>query len=178
MKDAFAFTIEIVVVLLLIAAIGATSLITATSAQTSNPKEELTFTTGLGEPYFEETGKITGQTEIGPNRTQVTFTTNGTLNGNIEVTNIGDFVSVSKGNNLTFDQGQGIIATKDGSETANYTIMAVGNVTQEGKLVFQGAAAYSTNSTGQLAFLNNELGIFKGEADEGGNLVSTEWEWK
>lgn len=163
------------VVLLLIAAIGATTFVTTSYAQTG---KELTFTTGLGEPYFEETGKISGQTEIGPNRTQITFTTNGTLNGNIEVTNTGEFVSVSKGNNLTFDQGQGVIATKDNSETANYTIMAVGNVTQEGKLVFQGAAAYSTNSTGQLAFLNNELGIFKGEADETGNLVSTEWEWK
>jgi hypothetical protein len=38
---------------------------------------------------------------------------------------------------------------------ANYTIIGVGNVIQEGKPVIQGAAVYSTNSTGKLAFLNN-----------------------
>jgi hypothetical protein len=44
--------------------------------------------------------------------------------------------------------------------------------------VIQGAAAYSTNSTGKLAFLNNMLGIFKAELDEKGDFVSNEWEWK
>jgi hypothetical protein len=64
-------------------------------------------TATLGEPYFVEKGKITGQKEIGPNRTQYTFAANGTMNGNIKVINTGKFVSVSKGNNLTFEQGQG-----------------------------------------------------------------------
>ena len=75
----------------------------------------------LGEPFFVEKGKNTVQKEIGPNRTQYTFTSNGTMNGNIEVTDTGEYVSVSKGNNLVFDKGQGVIKTKDGSETANYT---------------------------------------------------------
>jgi hypothetical protein len=61
----------------------------------------------LGEPFFVERGKATVQKEIGPNRTQFTFASNGTMNGNIEVTNTGEYVSFSKGNNLTFDQGQG-----------------------------------------------------------------------
>ena len=75
------------------------------------------------------------------------------MNGNIEVTDTGEFVSVSK-NNLIFDQGQGVIKTKDGSETANYTLIDVSNGT-----AFQGASAYSTNSTGKLSFLNNIIGI-------------------
>ena len=58
-------------------------------------------TATLGEPYFVEKGKITGQEEIGPNRTQYSFTGNGTINGNIEVTDTGEFVSISKGDNLT-----------------------------------------------------------------------------
>jgi hypothetical protein len=77
------------------------------------------------------------------------------MNGNIEVTDTGEFVSVSKGNNLTFDQGHGVITTKDGSETANYTLIDVFNGTD-----FQGASAYSTNSTGKLSFLNNIMGIY------------------
>ena len=81
----------------------------------------------LGEPIFVEKGGDTIKREIGPNTTQYTFTSNGTLNGNIEYDKTGEFVSVSKGNNVTFDKGKGVITTKDGSETANYTFIEVGN---------------------------------------------------
>jgi hypothetical protein len=131
----------------------------------------------LGEPFFLETGKITSQKEIGPNSTLFTFSSNGTLNGTIEVTNIGNITAVSKGTNLTLDQGQGIVQTMNASETADYSLLGVERFTPDGKTVFHGVAAYSTNSTGQLSFLNNTLGFFKGEGDlKSGNFVSTEWE--
>jgi hypothetical protein len=95
------------------------------------------------------------------------------MNGNIEVTNTGEYVSVSKGNNLTFDQGQGVIKTKDGSETANYTFIEVFNGTD-----YQGALAYSTNSAGKLSFLNNILGIFKGGQNVSENYALEHWHWK
>ena len=151
--------------LLLIGGTGATTTILFNTAHAQ--------TATLGEPYFVESGKSTAQKEIGPNRTQYTFTSNGTMNGNIEVTDTGEFVSVSKGNNLIYEQGQGVITTKDGSETANYTFIDVGNSTD-----YQGASAYSTNSTGKLSFLNNILGIYKGETDESGNFSLLEWHWK
>ena len=50
------------------------------------------------------------------------------MNGNIEYSKAGEYVSVSKGNNLVFDQGHGVITTKDG-ETANHTFIEVGNGT-------------------------------------------------
>jgi hypothetical protein len=131
-------TSGIAVMLLLIGGTGTTTILFSTAhAQTAT----------LGEPFFVEKEKNIVQKEIGPNRTQFTFTANGTMNGNIEVTDTGKYVSVSKGNNLTFDQGQGVITTKDGSETANYTSIEVGNGTD-----YQGASAYSTNSTGELSF--------------------------
>jgi hypothetical protein len=46
------------------------------------------------------------------------------MKDNIEVTNTGDFVDVSKGNNVTSAQGQRVITTKDGNEKANYTFLA------------------------------------------------------
>jgi hypothetical protein len=101
------------------------------------------------------------------------------MNGNIEVTNTGDITGASKGNNLVFDQEQGAISTINGSETANYTLIAVENIPQNGNLSFRGAAAYSTNSTGELSFLNGILGIFKGKGDpQSGDFVRTGWEWK
>lgn len=133
----------------------------------------------LGEPFLVEQGMTISQTEIGPNRTEYTYSANGTLNGTIEVTDTGKYVSISKGNNVTFDQGQGVVATKDGSETANYTLIEVSNVTQDGRLVFQGAVVYDTNSTGVLSFLDNTVSIFKGEQDfTTGDFTSMEWEWK
>ena len=126
----------------------------------------------LGEPIFVEKGADTLVGEIGPNRTQHTFTSNGTMNGNIEYDKTGEYVSVYKGNNLTFDQGHAVMKTKDG-ETANYTFIEVFNGTD-----FQGASVYSTNSTGKLSVLDNILVIFKGGQDESGNYALEQWHWK
>jgi hypothetical protein len=129
-------TAGIAVMLLLIVETGATSILSTTHALSAI----------LGEPFFIEKGKSTVQKEIGPSITQYTFTANGTMNGNIEVIDTGEFVSVSK-NNLEFEQGQGVIKTKDGSEIANYTLTDVSNDTP-----FQGASAYSTILHGNYLF--------------------------
>jgi hypothetical protein len=95
------------------------------------------------------------------------------MNGNIEYHKTGEYVSVSKGNNMTFDQGHGVLTTNDGSETANYTFIEVFNGT-----AYQGASAYSTNSTGRLSVLNNMVVIYKIEADESGDYVGRQWIWR
>lgn len=92
-----------------------------------------------------EKGKITSQKEIGPNRTQFTISANGTLNGNVEVTNTVEIMTMSKGNNLAVDQGHGVIATKDNGEMASYMLLGAENFTQAGKTIFRGAIVYSTN---------------------------------
>jgi hypothetical protein len=151
-------------VLLLFVGTGATTILLNTAhAQTAT----------LGEPIFVERGAVTIQREIGPNRTLYSFTANGTMNGNIEYHKTGEYVSVSKGNNMTFDQGHGVLTTNDGSETANYTFIEVFNGT-----AYQGASAFSTNSTGRLSVLNNALVISKIEGDESGDYVGRQWIWK
>ena len=163
-KFTIGITAGIAVVLLLIGGTGTNTILFNTGyAQTVT----------LGEPYFVEAGKSTVQNEIGPNATLYTFTANGTMNGNIEVTDTGEFLSISIGNDLIFEPGKGVITTKDGSETANYNSIDVGNSTN-----YQGASVYITNSTGQLSFLNGIMGIYKGEADENGNFELKEWHWK
>ena len=95
------------------------------------------------------------------------------MNGNIEYYKTGEYVSISKGNNQTFDQGHGVLRTKDGSETANYTFVEVANGTG-----YQGASVYNTNSTGKLSILDNAVVIFKLGLDENGNYVGKQWLWK
>ena len=165
-KNRFTISITagITVVLLLIGGTGTNTILFNTGyAQT---------TATLGEPIFVEKGSDVVQKEIGPNRSTYTFTSNGTMKGNIEYSKAGEYVSVSKDNNQTFDQGHGVITTKDG-ETANYTFIEVFNGTD-----YQGASAYSTNSTEELSFLDNILLIFKGGADESGNYALEQWQWK
>jgi hypothetical protein len=135
----------------------------------------------LEEPFFEEKGKITVQKEIGDNKTQMTYSSNGTFKGKKEVTNSGELVSLSKGNKGTSAQGQGVVTIKDGSEKANYTFLQVGKTTtKDGKPVFRGVGSvvWSTDSTGKLAFLDNMLSFFIFEADEMGNFSSKERELK
>ena len=161
------FTISITegisVMLLLVVGIGATSILGTTHALSPT----------LGEPIFVEKGADTFKREIGPNTTQYTFTSNGTMNGNIEYSKTGEYVSISKGNNQTFDQGHGILRTKGSSETANYTFVEVANGTG-----YQGASVYNTNSTGKLSILDNAVVIFKLGLDESGNYVGKQWLWK
>ncbi len=115
--------------------------------------------------------------EIGPNKAEVSYSSNGTLKGNIEVTNKGNFTGSTKGS-ATLAQGQGTILTKEGNETASYTFLAIGNMIGGNKSEFHGAAVYNTTSTGKLAFINNLVGVFRVNVDELGNYTNKEWEWK
>lgn len=132
----------------------------------------------LEEPFFEEKGKITDQKDIDDNKSKITFSGEGTMKGNIEVINSGDFIETRKGNNFTHAQGQGVLTTRDGSERVSYTFHGVGNVTGEGKPILLGSAIYSTDSNGKLAFLNNVISFFKVEVDAAGNFLSIERELK
>jgi hypothetical protein len=163
-----------VVLLLITVGTGATTIFLLNTAYAQSAT--------LGEPFFKENGKTTAQGEIGPNRTQYSYTANGTMNGNIEVTTTGDYVSVSKGNDLALDRGQAVVMTKDGSEMANYTFIEVGpdraSFEAGNATTFVGAAAWNTNSTGELSFLNNALTIYKLDQNERGNYTNTQWLWK
>jgi hypothetical protein len=69
-------TAGIAVVLLLIVGTGATTMILFNTGFAQSAT--------LGEPIFVEKGSDAIQREIGPNRTHYTFTSNGTMKGNIE----------------------------------------------------------------------------------------------
>jgi hypothetical protein len=143
-----------------------------------------TANTTLGDPFYVEQTKSTGIRVIdiihGP-KVEVSFAGNGTMNSTINVTNIGTIWTIptnSSGNSL-YSEGQGILTTQKG-EMATYTQQAVGQITPEGKVVFHGSMFFKTlsSTTGELAFLNNEMGIYDYESDIAGNAVRQVWEWK
>jgi hypothetical protein len=106
---------------------------------------------------------------------------NATTGDVINATERGNFTINILPNGLSVDQGQGLIMTEDGGgqqETATVTFASLGRSDPEGTTGSStGAAFFSTNSTGQLAFLNNIVGIAQVEFSPEGSTVRI-WEWK
>jgi len=123
----------------------------------------------LGEPFYVEETKSTGIRVLdvthGP-KIEVSFAGNGTINGTMNVMNIGTIwtISTNASENILYSEGQGVLT---------------GEITPEGRVVFQGAMFFkSLSPTGQLASLNNQMGIYNYESDLAGNAVRQVWVWR
>ena len=137
-------------------------------------------TISLGNPFFVEKGKVIGQRVLSVTpqpQLEFTINANGTINNTINFTNTGTSVSNLQKNGTFTGKGQGFIMTEEG-EVATWTNQVVGQLTKEGNIISRGAGFWSTPSTGDLAFMNNLMTIFKLEIDREGNLSAEEWEWK
>lgn len=100
----------------------------------------------------------------------------------IENTMLGTFWTIPWGKNVTYVEGQEIITTKDGEDTA--TFRGYGKGTSKGQISvsFLGSVFYKSSSSsstnGKLSFLNNKIRVFKSEVDESGTSNEKHWEWK
>src|SRR5215208_160628 len=108
---------------------------------------------------------------IPPNATGMTI--NSTETGNVTI-NI-------QPNGLSFDQGQAFIVTEDGAaeegENATITFVLLRRTNPDGTGNSTSVTFFSTNSTGQLAFLDNMVAIGQTESSPEGARFR-EWEWK
>ena len=99
----------------------------------------------------------------------------------INATEIGNLTVNIQANGLYMEQGEGFVVTDDGAtaeeENATLTFVSLGTTNPNGTGSRTGVAFYNTNSTGQLAFLDNMIGIFQTKfSPEGSDF--REWEWK
>ena len=103
--------------------------------------------------------------------------------GIINATETGNLTINIQPNGLSFNQGQAVIMTEDGSaaeeENATITFVLLTRTNPDGSGSGTSVTYFSTNSTGQLAFLDNLVAIGQVEysPDEGINRFA-EWEWK
>ncbi|MFL6471628.1 MAG: hypothetical protein ACJ71H_12355 [Nitrososphaeraceae archaeon] len=75
-------------------------------------------------------------------------------------------------------EGQGVLMTKDGSEMATWTGRGIAHLFGK-KRTDRGSVFCRTFSKGELAFLDNILGIFEYEANlEERTAEGKVWEWK
>jgi hypothetical protein len=85
-------------------------------------------------------------------------------------------------NGVSFYQGHAVIMTEGGAaaqeqENATISFVYLTRTNSDGSGSGTGVAYFSTNSTGQLAFLDNLVAIGQVEYAEGINRFA-EWEWK
>ena len=109
-----------------------------------------------------------------PNATATGAVINATETGNFTVNNLP--------NGLSINQGQGLIITEDDDgdgqeETAAATFVSLARTNPDGIGSGTSVVYISTNSTGQLAFLNDMIGIAQVELSPEGTTVRI-WEWK
>jgi hypothetical protein len=137
--------------------------------------------TSLGDPFYTERTKATSIRVIDVSnepKVEVSFSGNGTIRDSINVTDIGTTWNIQTSGGMIHSEGQGILTTQQG-ETATYTQQAIGQFTPEGRVVFHGSIFFKTLSpTGQLAFLDNQMGIYNYESDIAGNATKQVWEWQ
>ncbi len=86
-------------------------------------------------------------------------------------------------NGLGFDHGQSLMVTEGDDEgtveeeNATTAFIDISRMDPDGTGAGTGVVHFSTNSTGQLAFLDNMVGISQSEFSLGGGSIRT-WEWK
>jgi hypothetical protein len=100
----------------------------------------------------------------------------------INATETGNVTSNIQPNGLSIEQGQGFIVTEDGAaaekeENATFTYVMLSRANPDGTGSGTGVSFFNTNSTGQLAFLDNILAIAHVEFSPEGSTLKI-WEWK
>ncbi len=127
----------------------------------------------LGELLYEGKGRLAGSRILNVDEYKIehSMIEEGKFK-DIEITMLGTFWTIPSGKNITYVEGQGIITTKDGEDTATFRGYGIGTSKGQISVSFRGSVIYKSSSTsGQLSFLNNKIGVFESEVDELGSKV-------
>lgn len=133
----------------------------------------------IGNLIYENKGEITSQTVLEGPTVQTSFSSNGTiLNGinSIDVTEIGTYTTTPRANSVFYGEGQGVITGKN-NEIVTWSSQEIGTITPEKKIKFNGSIFFRALSPiGNLAFLDNKMGIFTFEVDASKNTLTKVWD--
>lgn len=156
--------------------------IAITTSTTSNNST----TTSIGvisySPFYESNvSKVIGERVIstanGYPRVEQSVLENAIIKVVGNVTNLSTWTSIYKSPTIVYGDGQGVITTADGRDTATWTGYSTGQTSANGVTIYHDIVFFNTNSTGKLAFLNNMVGLRTAEVD-GNKQTAKISEWK
>jgi hypothetical protein len=145
----------------------------------------------LGSLFLTGEDKLTSFNPINKTFTEVSYVGNRTIMPpdattatTINATETGNLTLNLQPNGITFVEGQSLLVTEgnsnnNGTEQENATAVLVdlNGVRPNDPRSSTGVIFFSTNSTGQLAFLDNLIAIYQVKASPAGTAIEM-WEWK
>jgi len=129
----------------------------------------------INETYIE-ISTVSNVTIIPPNATGGT-TINATETANAALNILPNSLGLTNGQSLIVAEGDDNDDGTAEQENATTTFVGITRLTPDGPEGGTDVVFFSTNSTGQLAFLDNMVGIMQSEFSPGGGIIRT-WEWK
>ena len=135
------------------------------------------LTVSIGELLLLLKGKGEGMklTNIDKPELEVSWSGNGTLNGNIPIIDLGTAWSTLNDDGYMHTKGHGILMTLD-NKVVKYTFSGIGKLVDNGKLRNLGSVNFdTTDTTGILSVLNNIVGVYADEVDQNGNSITKIW---
>jgi len=181
--------------LLVQSASATTDLMTTTTSVGGGEEEGVSTTTTnntsnatLGSLFLTEEAEFTSFNPINETYIEISFVGNATImppnaTNTINATETGNITLNIQPNGVNFVQGQGFLVTEEGDngaqeeENATTTFVELSRVGPGDTGAGTSVAFFNTNSTGQLAFLDNMLAIYQHEMYPGVDTIR-EWEWK
>ena len=145
----------------------------------------------LGSLFLTGEDKLTSFNPINETFTEVSYVGNRTImppgsttTAAINATERGNLTLNLQPNGITFVEGQSLLVTEgnsnnNGAEQENATALLVdlNGVRPNDPRSSTGVIFFSTNSTGQLAFLDNMIALYQVKASPAGTAIEM-WEWK
>ncbi len=161
---------------------------TSTSATNNNNSNAV-----LGSLFLTGEDKLTRFNPINETYTEISYVGNRTImppgatTTMINATETGNLTLKLQPNGITFVEGQSLLVTEGGGsnnsdraeqqENATALLVDLNGVRPDDPRSSTGIAFFSTNSTGQLAFLDNMIAIYQVKASPEGTAIQM-WEWK
>jgi hypothetical protein len=146
----------------------------------------------LGSLFLTGEDKLTSFNPINETYTEVSYVGNrtimpldGTTTATINATETGNLTLNLQPNGITIVEGQSLLVTEGGEsnngaeqqENATAILVDLNGVRPDDPRSSTGVVFFSTNSTGQLAFLDNMIAIYQVKASPEGTAIRM-WEWK
>ena len=149
----------------------------------------------LGSLFLTGEDKLTSFNPINGTYTEVSYLGNRTITPTdsitttaINATETGNLTLKLQPNGITFVEGQSLLVTEGGGgnnsrggteqqENATAVLVDLNGVRPDDPRSSTGVVFFSTNSTGQLAFLDNMIAIYQVKASPAGTAIQM-WEWR
>jgi hypothetical protein len=153
---------------------------TTTNASFSLSKEIASLNSVFGEPFYERTSSNNTGSEVvslSPPVTKDTYSGQGFIKGVGNVTHQGTYISTYFPRGYT-SVGEGMIFAENG-QFLTFTAKDIGLADREGNFIYKGAMIFDSNEiSGQLADLDNQIGLYITWAGNNGTVWTKTWLWQ